>query len=67
VKSYTPGRLLLLIGLPLTTVCPVALWDGWTGYFLCPLALGLPCVVLGSVLLFLRALQSAAGSRSDDR
>jgi hypothetical protein len=73
MKTYAPGTLLLALGALFTFVCPILLYDGWTSTFLCPLFLGLVCLPLGAVLVFLRALQGPppqnepAPAEPDDR
>ncbi len=60
MRSFNPGCVLVLIGIPLCTVFPALLWDGWTWRFLCPMVPGVICIVIGVVLMFFSALHAAA-------
>jgi hypothetical protein len=67
MTRFGRGPMLIAVGLPLATVGPVLLWDDWTPRFLCPLCLGVGCVVVGAVMLFFTALTQAADRDHDTR
>lgn len=59
------GPVLVVVGVLHAVVGSVLLWDGWTPNFVCPLCLGVGCVVVGVVWFFFTALTHAADRDHD--